>query len=284
MTDHLHPRELSLASLSRHLAGLLLLLLAGCSGASEQITYLSTPPQTTQPTAETGVQPEHSILLLEVPNGAPGFRQSGSANVRLDVTTLEGGELRTQHVDGRRAARFPSYVSSGTYPRAAVTVRTPLDAQDRLQPGTMDFTLRAHFRLDPVTAGRTDDNGDNLLQRGLASDAAQYKLELNHSRPACRVEGSEGVLEAQSTTELEPETWYEVTCSRQDDSLRLEVIGPEPVENVTTISGPVGNILFDRSVPLSVGGKVTRQGELVRSATDQFNGSISSVELRVRTG
>jgi hypothetical protein len=63
-------------------------------------------------------------------------------------------------------------------------------ATDVLEARLGDFRFGAAFRLDAVSQGSRADNGDNLVQRGLSGDPAQYKLQLDGRVPACRVQGA----------------------------------------------------------------------------------------------
>jgi hypothetical protein len=60
------------------------------------------------------------------------------------------------------------------------------------QPGSRDFEFGAGFSLDTKSTGDHADNGDNLIQRGLFGDKAQYKIQVDKGKVSCRIKGSGG--------------------------------------------------------------------------------------------
>ena len=127
-----------------------------------------------------------------VVTGPGQFTVGGDTPVRIAVARLSGGNAKVvTGPDGvSPAVQFPAYVKSGTYPRAVVGV-TPTSGGG-LSPGASDFEYGAVFRLDATSSGRSIDNGDNLFQRGLYEDSAQFKLQIDKGYPSCRVRGSGG--------------------------------------------------------------------------------------------
>src|SRR5690606_25565528 len=100
-------------------------------------------------------------------------------------------------------------------------------------PDDRDFSWGASFRLDAVSTGNPVDNGDNLIQRGLSSQPAMFKAELDLRRPGCTLKGTEGELIVRAATKVEPGIWYAVRCERQGDRLTVRVWeyrGGDPVE------------------------------------------------------
>lgn len=200
------------------------------------------------------------------------------------MVTVDGGNA--VRVKGRKrgyAVRFPAASTSSQPPRAVLRVSNDGDS-DQLSPHAAGFTIGADVKLRAVSDGNATDNGDNVVQRGLYDDAAQYKLQLDGRTPACRVKGDAGELFVQSPVRVNATDWYRITCTRESTSLTLRVIwfrdGREPATTTTTGTGLTGQVQMARTVPLAVGGKLDAAGHLV-SSTDQFNGVIDRVFLNV---
>jgi hypothetical protein len=209
---------------------------------------------------------------------------SGSAAVRVDVVTRSGGTAR--RADGmasRWAVRLPAYSSSSDPARAVLRIRAT-DTSDPLSPRTDPFAFGADFRLDSRSTGTSVDNGDNLVQRGLYNEAAQFKLEVDGGRVGCRVKGSAGALYARSPVTVERGVWFRAICRRDGTSLILRVArvyasGAGPFTR-TSVTGSTGDLNMGDAVPMSVGGKLNGNGSMVLSATDQFNGVVDAVVYR----
>ena len=194
----------------------------------------------------------------------------------LEVVTVQGGRLRTvEGPDGEPAIDFPAYVPSGAYPRAVLTVTSTGD-EDDLDPGDGAFAWGADFRLDARNEGRTNDNGNNLLQRGLRTDPTSFKAELDHSRPACTVRGTDGILGVRQSEPVTYGVWYRMRCEREGDQLTVRSWRVDAPDDVLakTRRGPTGAMEMS-GLPLSVGGKIAPDGEIVDDGTDQFNGSVA---------
>src|SRR4051812_42672459 len=159
----------------------------------------SSPPS--GPPSSTAHKDIVRALNLDIHQAAPlsgytTFANSGNTVLSISVVTDDGGLL----LDGRprinpkvdRAVRTPQYTSDPSGPHAVIQV---LDRRgtDDLDPGAGPFRFGADFNLDAVSedsgpGGR--DNGDNLIQRGLFNQQAQYKIQLDHDTALCRVKGS----------------------------------------------------------------------------------------------
>jgi len=210
--------------------------------------------------------------------GADHFAASGDTTVNISVGSLSGGTTRVvagPDSDLPNAVQFPSYVRSGTYPRAVV--RLLQSSGDALSPGASDFEYGAVFRLNAVSSGRSADNGNNLFQRGLYADRAQFKLQIDSGYPSCLVKGSTGRVFAKSNVKLAPDTWYRATCSRIGSRVAVAVTRYGAASTVSrSVGGSIGTLTFGSSVRASIGGKLSNSGALV-SSTDQFNGAVASV-------
>ncbi len=181
---------------------------------------------------------------------------------------------------------FPDYAPTGPYPRAVLTARN-VGTDDAFDPGTGDFSWGADFRLDAASTGRPDDNGNNVVQRGLSSDPVMFKLDLDASlRPSCTVHGAAGKVKVMALAKVAPGTWYRARCTREGDRLTVTVSellsGGSAGSTDRSNEGPVGDVTFeDPRIPISVGGKVAHNGVVIGSASDQFNGELADpfVEL-----
>jgi Laminin G domain len=263
------PPPRGLPSRRQVAAGSLLSFAVACVGALEvDARAASTSSLTLRATGTTGT----------IVTGADQFEVGGDTTVAIAVAKLSGADLRV--VAGPdsaqpRAVQFPSYVSSGTYPRAVLRLSPRTGAA--LSPGSSDFEYGAVFRLDASSSGRSIDNGNNLLQRGLYSGPAQFKLQVDGGYPSCSVRGSSGRVYVKSGTKVAADKWYRATCSRIGSRVTVSVT---PYGGAATtsrsVTGSSGTLTFGSSVPASIGGKLTSTGAVVSSSTDQFNGAISS--------
>lgn len=219
----------------------------------------------------------HKVFLGFDAAGADSSRSSGSVPVTTAVSTAGGGAIGSADgIDGN-AADFPAWDgSSAPFKRVAVTVRSN-DPSDPLSPGVRDFSFGASFLLDAKTQGG-NDNGNNLLQRGLYDDPSQYKLQIDEGHVSCRIEGGRGAPYVKSRTTVDRDTWYAATCSRVDGVMTLTVQpvgGQAESQSVRSTAGSVG--MGSPSVPLSVGAKVGASGTVVAGNADQFNGLVDDV-------
>lgn len=246
-------------------AGLALLVaVAGCAVGPQVAS-----PGATSPGAPP-VKGSHWRLDFDGPDA---LALAGGFGV-VQALPVDGGSY--QVVDGPaggRALAFPSFASGAGL--ALVDVNEAGTVPD---PGGRDFGWGADVRSDSFEVTEADD-GDNLLQRGLAADPHQYKLQLDGGRPSCVVAGTAGRLVAKAATRLEAR-WYRLRCERQGESLVLTVVdlqatSPEAV--TVAVQGPVGAVTFPTGTPLSVGRKVSPSGKTFASQPDQFNGVLDAV-------
>jgi hypothetical protein len=206
--------------------------------------------------------------------------QVGELGVDLTVASLNGGTLAAETAwDGSVAFRPPAFSQDPMPPRAVIRVRPDRPAD--LSPGLRSVAWGADFQLDGVSTGTAEDNGDNLLQRGLASDPGQFKAELDLRRPGCSVVGSTGRLTVRAEQAVEAGRWYRMRCLREGDRLTVfvwEIVdGQLESETERQVSGPVGPVSPPATAPLSVAGKLTtKTGDIVVSASDQFNGLVAN--------
>lgn len=201
----------------------------------------------------------------------------GSDGLDVAAVTRDGGILTLESGPDGRALRFPTYEGTDAR-RAVLTVRA--DDEEQLEPGTADFTFGADLWLDAVSEGTEFDNGNNVLQRGLFSDGAQFKLQVDRGTASCRVAGEAGEVVVTASEPLRLEQWYRVECSRTGEQVRLLLTALEGDENAveTVVEGPTGAVLFDAATPLTLGAKTDAAG-VVPASSDQFNGAMDNVEI-----
>jgi hypothetical protein len=220
-----------------------------------------------------------------------GVRVAGNLPVSTSIASSDGGQV-TLKADpakaDRQAASFPGFDAAVDAPVAAVLIKSR-GTDDDLDPGDRDFSYGADVRLDPTSesdeAG-SSDNGNNVVQKGLYLDSAQYKLQVDHGFASCRVAGSAGDLSVKSTVAARPDDWYRLTCARTADSLTVSVadLDAEGTETVDkqSVSGATGEVdTATQSTYLSVGAKIDARGVIPASASDQFNGLVRSVFVEI---
>lgn len=275
-------------------AGSALLTLGWCAACADDPAY---PPGEQRQTGralekELGLTRTPTILLGLDAQASPSERvtQLGVAKVRIGEAELDNGSFDI--VDGRDdepALDFPEFsADDDDYPRAVVTVSNAGDA-DQLSPGTRNFMWGADFRLDKLSQGLGVDNGDNVVQRGLSSDPAYFKAEVDKDRAACTVYGTEGRLIIRASEQLTTGRWYRIRCERTADELAVYVTEFDPDggsrQYASRIKGSVGDVTaVAPTTPLTIGGKVGRDGGLLASATDQFNGLVMNPLLDIEGG
>ena len=269
------------------------LVLTGCGAetdsAGDDPVFTVQPPAQTVTATVAPEAPEDRLLVLapvgEDDFAAVPFEQRGTVDVEMDVSRLTDGQLTLEQDEEFGAVwDFPDYTGGAEPPRAIVSAVPPSDP-DPLSPGESDFRYGATFTKDEESRGSEVDNGDNLVQRGLASDVHQFKLELDDDRPRCQVKGIEGTLGVRSEVQVRAGVWYSVECERRGDALRVTVIvDPRGAGDVYSSEkeGPIGELDWTgMPTPIAVGGKLASDGSVIRTATDQFNGLMTMAWLDV---
>jgi hypothetical protein len=241
------------------------------------------------PTARASVtQPLVFLDFHELSSGgAPA--STGSLPVSTSVLTAGGGAIAAAPdpaavdgvADGSASADLPDYDSTSPYQRAGVAVLSQ-DASDPLSPGAANFEFGADFTVDAKSEGTTADNGNNLVQRGLYADRAQYKLQVDHGHVSCRVKGTSGAPIVASKLTLVPNAWYSASCARVGSALTLRVQPRGGAVEETTLVKPAGTVkMASPSIRLAIGCKLSAAGNLVISNSDQFNGHVDNVYYQV---
>jgi hypothetical protein len=220
---------------------------------------------------------EHTLVAFDFDGDSP-FGNRGTARV---VTEVRGDPDALSIADGApgygRALRFPAFSSRGGATPVVVTVRP--QAPGGLDVGNGRFGVGADIRLDSRSCCSSSDNGNNVVQRGLYNDAAQFKIQVDDGTVSCRISGSGGIVFVRDSEPIKPQTWYRVGCVRDGDEVTLTVaeFDTSPSSHrrhVTT--GRTGELRFS-DAPIAIGGKVYSNGAVVTGDSDQFNGFIDNV-------
>lgn len=157
---------------------------------------------------------------------------------------------------------------------------------DPLAPGSNDFTFSIYFKKDATSSGTKVDDGDNLMQRGLYTDPAQYKLQVDDGKPSCVIRGDQGRVIVRSGLTVDPSLWYKAQCTKSGETttLTLKEYRPDGTTRLVTArnSGVTGSLVWPRrETPISIGGKLAADGQVIRSTTDQFNGWVTHPLLEI---
>lgn len=206
----------------------------------------------------------------------PPVAQEGTADVTLGEVSVFGGTVGlTAGPATDLALDFPSFNNEPDPARSVITVMNAGQG-DALEPKSRLFYFASTIRLDRRSEGSEFDNGDNVLQRGLATDRVQFKLEIDHGVPRCTVRGLGGSVSVRARAALARERWYTLRCERVEDrKIRLVVLRDGEVVDKRRARGRIGRVAFgNRRIPMTVGGKVDSSLNLIDRSTDQFNGQI----------
>jgi hypothetical protein len=242
---------------------------AGAENAGAEAVGTTTPP------------PDPQLLLTfddQEPGSAAGRDIQGEGSAAAEISLLTLGKQKATFVKGHQggiALRMPAY--SGETGGSFNALR--IEPEEWLSPGLSNFNFGADVRLDALSNGTAIDNGDNVMQRGLYADAAQYKIQVDKHHPSCVVRGADGAVVVKSKVLLNPSKWYRLTCFRADKTVKLTVqdLDGNQQPDVIEKTGPIGSLDMIGSEPLSVGAKIGDDGEIIGSSTDQFNGWIDNI-------
>ena len=231
-----------------------------------------------QSSATTPPRPQLLLNFDDQEAGSAEGRQiqgQGSAAITVAVLSLnKPGTVFEPGVEGM-ALRFPRYTGQETGSYGALRI----EPEAWLSPGTSEFTFGADIKLDAVSNGSEVDNGDNVMQRGLFADPAQYKIQVDKHHASCVVRGAEGALTVKSKLKLTEAKWYRLTCHRLDKTVTLTVteVGSSEPPAVVEKTGEIGPLDMTGSETFAIGAKIGADGDIVKSSTDQFNGAIDNV-------
>ncbi len=263
------------------------LLVAGCSvGPEPEATSFETAVSTESSPAAGAEESERLRLSVSRDLSAgdtvasSDLAVTGGGEVSVDIVTAGGGELLASRGVAGRALRFPAFSSK----RVAAIVSVSSSTPGWMDPGDRRLTFGVAVRLDAESSGTVADNGDNLLQRGLFDDPAQFKVQADHRQPSCLVRGDEGSVLVKSPVRMEPGAWYRLRCERDDQAvtIRVSLVQDGVVTTVrsTTATGRIGDVVFAETTPISIGGKLDPDGGAA-AATDQLNGRLGRAFVEI---
>lgn len=265
---------------SRSSAALVLVVSAAAAAQGCAATEPEPPAATPTATVSGPALDDPTVLITfeDEPRGkaVSAFEQRGSLDERARALTTNGGRVTVEEGPEGGHARLPAFDRSPSGARAVIVLE-PEEGDESLDPGDGDFRFGAKFALDRVSEGHGGDNGNNLVQRGLAADATQYKLQVERGKASCRVAGSGGEVVVKSRSSVQPDTWYTLTCTRQGDELSLKVEAADGTVDEVSANGDMGSVVAEPGTPLVVGGKVDGAGRVLTGNSDQFNGAVDDV-------
>jgi hypothetical protein len=224
---------------------------------------------------------------------------TGSGTVRRDHTAVapvprEIAALPGVRSGDRGVGAFPGYsTSGGDFAAVAITPSTT-GYGDQLAPGTGDLTFGADVVFPSLPAdATTTDNGNNVIQRGLAG-GDQYKIQVDSTgdkvfRAGCDVQDQgRTATSVINPVPLAAGHWYRLRCSRTraGDTDQL-VLGVTDLTTGSAASSAAakGVVLSNldypsatpqKPIPASIGAKVYNTGAISTAAADQFNGQIDN--------
>lgn len=222
-------------------------------------------------------------------------------DIQVSVISKNGGVILVAkgRANNGRAIDMPAHDGASTGARAVVKLTdADLADGDALSPGLAKFTFGADFNLDAVNESTQYDNGNNLIQRGLAGSSDQFKLQVDHTsagtKPSCSITQVVSPTETRtasirSSVVVTPGQWYRARCTREGAELTLVVTpfnpdGTPQAEFVDTATGvPAIDLTWPTTapiVPMSIGGKLNANST-VSGPSDQFNGLIDNAMLTV---
>lgn len=244
---------------SRHLAVSVMLAAAlsscGSSGSAE-------PNGGAAPSRPVELRIDFDRLTIE-----DGERRFEAAGDWPDATVVESarGALELAAPPGvhGRAAAFPRRCAGGNCGHALVV----LPADDRLNPGSQDFSFGARVRLEPTQT----DAGSNILQKGrYDTPGGQWKLQVDglEGHPSCVLQGERyerrESARVYASTSIADEEWHEVWCAVDEDRLTIRV------DDLTdSVVADVGTVDNDADVHIGASGPA--------DSDDQFHGDIDSI-------
>lgn len=250
------------------------LTLASCTSDAPSPTPTTASPSPT-PSGEPGtafaMNFDEGALLASEPAGDATVTQENFFGGALTLVTSFRGN--------GQAIQFPA--STGGEEEPGVGLVAFAAAAPLPNPGTAPFGFGADVRFDDIGAATANDNGDNVIQRGLAADPTQYKLQVDKGAPSCTVTGAGGRLIIKGDT-LENGLWYRLACLLDADGLTLTVTDLDAQTTAEFAApGTVGAVSFAEDVPVAIGRKAGPDGAGIIDQPDQFNGTMDAIWIRV---
>lgn len=258
------------------------LALAGCASSGPAATPEASAPAPVVTTAAAPGPAEGLDVVFAMDfDGSDPLSSTPAGDAVVTDESFFGGELTVvpSFSGSGDAIQFPAFAAQEDEPGVGLVAKaggSPLPS-----PGSSSFGFGADVRFDDLSAESDADNGDNILQRGLAADPSQYKLQVDHGKPSCTVTGSAGRLLVKGER-LEDGTWYRLACLLDDGELTLVVTDLSADTSADFVeAGTVGTVEFADDVPIAIGRKVGPGGAGINKQPDQFNGTMDSLWIGV---
>jgi len=186
----------------------------------------------------------------------------------LKVRATPGGAARLVPGKSGRAIAFPAPCAAG----AKACARVILEAGDDpdLDPGTRPFSWGATIK---ATVAQVPGEA-NIIQKGVASAASQWKLQIGGKRKfaSCVLSGvgSPKRYLAKAAVPILNGQWHSISCRRTATALAIFVDGAAKGSTPVPAALNVSN-----NKPLRLG------GQSLGTASDQFGGSIDDAFVEV---
>ncbi len=223
-----------------------------------------------------GEQETSPAIRLDFDDGVP--TSDGTVPVEVEIVSQDGGAVTWESAAGGdgQAMRLPG---RGSGSRVAVVSIRGTGEVDELSPGLRDFRLRVDVLVD---AGE-DTDGENVVQRGLADDLGQIKIELDGGAIRCTVKGTDGRVTAEVDSVVVPGVWYRMECGRSGGTVTMTAtrLDSGAAESASS-TGAIGEVRTElATTPMSVGGKLTPRNAIASWQPDQLNGAVDNVVLTI---
>lgn len=194
---------------------------------------------------------------------ASALNDQSGRGLPLRVRSADGGLVRFVPHGTGRAVMLPARCAAptGACPRAFLEGGDDAD----LDPGVRPFRYGATVLATAAQVG----TGANIMQKGVATTASQWKLQIGRQGAANCVlvgQGSTTRYVARSRVQVTDGRWHQVTCRRTGGTLLVIVDG---VTRGTVAVPPAVNV--GNTMPLRIGGRN------LNARADQFGGAIDEV-------
>ncbi|WP_240670640.1 LamG-like jellyroll fold domain-containing protein [Actinoplanes solisilvae] len=167
-----------------------------------------------------------------------------------------------------QALTFPRRCDGPTCARLVLQASETPD----LNPGIAPLRYGASIRLATAPAGTKGPDGQNILQKGYATDGGQYKLQVDGvtGKPSCVLSDAKASYVARSRTSVADDQWHALECRRTGPTLAVLVDG-----EVKTTTAIPETLAIESDQPFSLGGKG------VGPNNDQYHGALDDVWIHI---
>jgi Concanavalin A-like lectin/glucanases superfamily len=227
-------------------------------------------PAAPAPIAQTGLTAPTTAVAVTVARYTfdgrqtpAGIADTSGRGVPLRVRAVDGGAIRYVPRGTGRAVAFPARCAAAATSCARVILEGGDDID--LDPGTRAFRFGATVRATAAQVG----TGANVMQKGVATTASQWKMQIGRQgRPNCVLvgRGSTRIYLARASVRVTDGAWHSIACRRAGTTLSILVDGNVRGSTPVPAAVSIGNAL-----PLRVGGRN------LTARADQFGGSIDDV-------